>query len=137
YLVFRNYHSFPIGRLYQRRADRGRRHLQSFRRDFNVSYFGRSSNPTNVNLAQLRGDYAQIGAALVTKPAHIARYWGLALRAYVNHSEGCQFQFHACKQDIYYNFKPDTDAKSVCGLNQCDCKCAGRGYGEVIGGLEL
>ncbi|MGH9939407.1 MAG: hypothetical protein ACREAM_24465, partial [Blastocatellia bacterium] len=82
----------------------------------------RSSYPAYVNLAQWRGDIAQIGAALITKPAYFARDWGFALRAYVNHSEYVKFNFIPVNraQKSIYDFKPGRDAKSVCGLNQLE-----------------
>jgi hypothetical protein len=79
----------------------------------------RSRRPVYVNLAQRLGCGAQIGAALVTKPAHFTRDRGLALGTCVNHSEYAKLTY-ACAQavKIILQLQTATDAKSVCGLNQ-------------------
>jgi hypothetical protein len=61
--------------------------------------FKRGRRLVYVSLAQLRGYGAQIGPALVTKPAYFTRDRGLALRTYVNHSGYVKVN-HACGQAV-------------------------------------
>src|SRR5262245_19390904 len=96
-VVFWHRHSRSFGRLLERRAVRSHSLPRRFRRRF--MRFKRSRRLVYVNLAQRRGDWAQIGPALVTKPAYFTRDRGLALRTYVYHS-GYVKVTHACGQAV-------------------------------------